>query len=148
MNSFLKLFWPVITIVLFTSFSTVKEKISLTVEVNGLRNSKGDVQFTLYNKKGSIPDEKFRNAYKIIKGKIINDSSEVTFDHLPAGEYAVSILHDEDSNGKIKKGMFLPREGIGFSNYQSINLANRPSFKKAVFDLRSDSTISVKIIYL
>jgi len=146
MNRFLKLCW--IAVILFTSFINKKEMFSLTVEVNGLRNSKGDVQFALYNKKSSIPDEKFKNSYKIIKGKIINDSSEVTFDHLPAGKYAVSILHDEDGNGKIKKVIFLPKEGIGFSNYQSISLANRPSFKKASFDLNNNLTINVKIIYL
>jgi len=32
-------------------------------------------------------------------------------------KYAINILHDEDNNGKIKKGFVLPKEGMGFSNY-------------------------------
>jgi uncharacterized protein (DUF2141 family) len=30
------------------------------------------------------------------------------------------LLHDENKNGKIDKGFILPKEGIGFSNFQSI----------------------------
>ena len=40
---------------------------SLTIEVKNLRNSKGVVQFALYNKDGSIPDEDYDNYYKILK---------------------------------------------------------------------------------
>ena len=75
---------------------------SLTVKVNNLRNTKGNVLFALYNKKGAIPDEKFRNYFRITSREIIRNSSEVTFRNLVPGRYAVSILHDEDSNGKIK----------------------------------------------
>jgi uncharacterized protein (DUF2141 family) len=56
-------------------------------------------------------------------------------------------LHDEDGNEKIKKGFVLPKEGIGFSNYQSIGIGNKPNFKKASFEVDSDKTVSVKIIY-
>jgi uncharacterized protein (DUF2141 family) len=42
---------------------------SLTIDVKNLRNAKGIVQFALYNKDGSIPDEDYENYYKIIKGR-------------------------------------------------------------------------------
>jgi uncharacterized protein (DUF2141 family) len=32
-------------------------------------------------------------------------------------QFAINILHDEDNNGKIKKGIIFPGEGIGFFNY-------------------------------
>lgn len=47
---------------------------SLAIKVKNLRNSKGIVQFTLYNKDGSIPDENYENYYKILKGEIVNGS--------------------------------------------------------------------------
>ncbi|HFB61944.1 MAG TPA: DUF2141 domain-containing protein, partial [Bacteroidetes bacterium] len=119
-----------------------------TVKVNGLRNNKGDVLVALYNKEGTIPDEKFKNYFRITTGKISGDSSQVVFRNLPAGRYAVSVLHDEDRNGKIKKGFFLPKEGVGFSNYKTINLSHRPSFKKASFELQNNQTVLVNIIYL
>ena len=134
---------------LLSSFSYNKEeKYSLTVEVENLRNSKGLVQFALYNKDGSIPDEHYKNYFKMEKATINNDKAEVTFSNLPEGDYAVNILHDENNNGKIDKGLLLPKEGIGFSNYQSIGLRNRPNFSKASFELKQNKTIKVKIVYM
>jgi uncharacterized protein (DUF2141 family) len=113
-----------------------------------LRNSKGTVQITLYNKDGSIPDEHYKNYFKMEKVNITNGKSQCTFSNLPKGNYAVNILHDENNNGKIDKGLILPKEGIGFSNYSSIGLTNRPNFKKASFELTQNKTIKVKVIYM
>jgi uncharacterized protein (DUF2141 family) len=121
---------------------------SLTVNVAGLQNSKGIVQYALYNTEGSIPDESYKKTFRILTGTIINGSSQVTFKNLPPGIYAVNILHDENNNGKIDKGFILPKEGIGFSNYQSIGLKNRPDFSKASFEIKADTSISVKVIYM
>ena len=124
------------------------EAYSLTVKVHDLRNSKGVIQFALYNKEGTIPDERYTKYYKKLIGEISEGSSSVTFDNLPPGKYAVNILHDEDKNGKIDKGLILPKEGIGFSNYESIGLSNRPKFSKASFELRSNMTTDVKVVYM
>ena len=138
-----------ISFLTLSSFNNQKgENYSLTVEVNGLQNSKGIVQFALYNKDGTIPDEDYKKCCKILKEKIQNGSSKVTFNNLPLGKYAVNILHDENENGEIDKGFILPIEGVGFSNYQSIGLTNRPNFSKASFELNCDKKISVKVIYM
>ena len=134
-----------------TLYSFVKpnaETFSLTIDVKNLRNEKGVVQFALYNKDGSIPDEDYENYYKIVKGEIVNGSSTITFKNIPTGKYAVNILHDENKNGKIDKGFILPIEGIGFSNFQSIGLTNRPNFSKASFELKGNKTINIKVIYM
>jgi uncharacterized protein (DUF2141 family) len=134
---------------IFYSFANPStDTYSLTIEVKNLRNEEGIVQFALYNKDGSIPDEYYENYYKILKGNIVNGSSTITFKNIPLGKYAVNILHDENKNGKIDKGFILPKEGVGFSNYQSIGLTNRPNFSKASFELKENKTISVKIIYM
>lgn len=138
-----------ITILILFSFNIQKgETYSLTIEVKELQNSKGVVQFALYNKDGTIPDEDYKKCYKILKEKIQNGSSKVTFSNLPSGKYAVNILHDENENGEIDKGFILPIEGIGFSNYQSVGLTNRPNFSKACFELKENKTINVKVIYM
>ena len=125
-----------------------KETYSLTITVKELRNLKGHVQFTIYNKDKSIPDEKFEGYYLMKTGVIDNNSeARVTFKNLPKGKYAVNILHDENKDGKIDKGWVLPTEGVGFSNFESIGLRNRPKFSKASFELDKDKTVAVKIIY-
>lgn len=121
---------------------------SLKVDVKDLRNSSGSVQFALYNKDGSLPDENYKMYYRKLTGKILNAYSTVTFTDLPEGKYAVNVLHDENNDGKIKKGFLLPKEGIGFSNYQTIGFSNRPNFQKATFRLYKDLIINIKVIYM
>jgi len=133
-----------------TSFSDrrTQNTYSLVVDVSGLRNSKGILQVALYNKEGSIPDEHYRNHFRLVREKINEGSAKLIFTDLPEGKYAVNVLHDENNNGKIDKGFILPEEGIGFSNYESIGLRNKPSFEKASFYLSADKSIIVKIIYM
>lgn len=134
----------------FTALTnTNTSSYALSVKVNGLKNSEGTVIFALYNKKGSIPDEKLKNFYKKESVSIVDEKSEVTFNNLPKGLYAVTILHDENKNEKIDKKFMLPLpdEGVGFSKYNDFGLTNRPNFKNASFNLNTDTTIVVKIIY-
>ena len=137
-----------LSLTLYSFSNPNADTYSLTIEVKNLRNAKGIVQFALYNKDGSIPDEDYENYYKIVKGEIVNGSSTITFKNIPIGKYAVNILHDENKNGKIDKGFILPIEGIGFSNFQSIGLTNRPNFSKASFELKENKTINIKMIYM
>ncbi len=129
-------------------FAYADETCSLMVEVHGLRSSKGVIQFMLYNRDGTIPDKECKSYYKKQTGKIDEGVSYTVFENLPKGRYAVTVVHDENMNGKIDSGFFLPIEGIGFTNYSSIGLANRPDFVKASFDLSSNVTKSIKVIYL
>lgn len=138
---------PAWIFILFAFNYRKDERVSLTVEVSELKNSTGQVIFSLYNKDGSIPDEELKNYYKNAKVDISNKSAETTFKNLPKGKYAVNIVHDENKNGKIDKGWILPIEGIGFSNFKSIGFSNKPNFKKASFELNENRSISVKTIY-
>jgi uncharacterized protein (DUF2141 family) len=138
---------------LILPFSSFRESgdgpgFSLKVEVSGIRNSSGSILFALYNREDAFPDEHYKKYFKKLTGKIVNGASSVTFENLPEGKYAVNILHDENNDGKIKKGIILPREGIGFSNFQSIGFSNRPTFSKASFNVQNDKTIKVNIIYM
>lgn len=127
---------------------SAQEGYTLRIEVGGLESSKGQVIFSLYDKEDAIPDKKLENHLKMKKEKISGDSSSAIFTDIEAGTYAISILHDEDGDGKITKGMLLPKEGIGFSNLRSIGPMNKPNFEKASFELKKDTTIRVEAVYL
>ena len=143
------LLFGLIAILLF-SFSDQQgsSRYSLTVKVDHLRNSKGVVQISIYNKDGSIPDEKFKKYFKQKVVQISGNTATYTFVGLPKGKYAVNILHDENKNGMIDKRFIMPKEGIGFSNFNSIGFSNKPNFKKASFELNGDKEIDIKIIYM
>jgi uncharacterized protein (DUF2141 family) len=134
-------------LLLFFNYSYGQESYFLTVKVNDLRNSTGVVVFALYNKDGSIPDEKLKKYYKKEIVPIVKNLATVTFNNLQKGNYAVVILHDENNNSKIDKKFIFPTEGVGFSNFQTINLSNRPSFSKASFLINENLIKSIKIIY-
>ncbi len=61
-------------LVLLPTLSTAKG-FTLKISVDNLRDSKGVVQFALYNKDGTIPDEKYQKQYRKHVEKISNNRS-------------------------------------------------------------------------
>lgn len=129
--------------------NTKTASYSLTIKSDGLENSTGTVIVALYNKDGLIPDQKLKKYYKKESINIIHNKAEVTFNNLPQGLYAVTIIHDENKNEKLDTKFLLPlpKEGVGFSNYEDFGFSNRPNFKKASFILDKDTIIMIKVIY-
>ena len=124
-----------------------EELYSLRVEADNFRISKGVAQFAVYNEDGTIPDEKLDRYFKKEEGRIVNGKSFVIFKDLPKGRFTVTVLHDENSNEKIDKTFFYPKEGFGLTNFEKISLSNRPDFSKASFVLSEDAVKNIKLIY-
>jgi len=120
---------------------------TLTVVATGLKNDQGEIQFSLYNKEGSIPDKALNKYFKMQRVTITGTKVKAVFKDLPKGNYAVSLFHDENNNHKIDKGLIMPEEGVGLSNYKSVNLFNLPNFKSASFPLDHDKEVKIKVIY-
>ncbi len=101
----------------------------------------------LFNSKDGFPDNP-KKKYKGITSKIKDKKSEAVFTDIPFGVYAVGILHDEDSDGEMKAGLFgIPKEGYGSSN-NAQGFMGPPKFDKAKFELISDSlSIRIKVNY-
>lgn len=117
---------------------------SIRVTVDHLRNTKGHLLISLYNGSDGFPD----NAAKAIRKQqvsITGNSTVITFNDLPAGNYAVAILHDENDDGKMNTTWVgLPREGYGFSN-NAMGTFGPPSFRKASFAHAGDATTTITI---
>ncbi len=124
------------------------QAVTLTVIATDLENNHGKVQFSLYNKVGTIPDKELNKYYKMQRISINDAQAKAIFKNLPKGRYAVSIFHDENNNHKIDKGLFLPKEGVGLSNFKTINFFNLPDFEKASFLLNHNKKIYIKIVHL
>lgn len=63
-------------------------------------------------------------------------SKSVQFDGLSPGSYAISIVHDENANGRMDAFLGIPREGFGFSGNAAPRLGP-PSFREAPIELKS-----------
>jgi uncharacterized protein (DUF2141 family) len=82
-----------------------QDGFNLTVKINNLRNSTGNIQYSVYNKADSLPDQKFEKYYIQAKANIVNNSSQIVFRNLSKGRYAINILHDENKDGKSIKAL-------------------------------------------
>ena len=113
------------------------------VEVVGLRNSKGQVFCALYASSEGFP----KDSQKAIR----RDSSSISekkvvceFSGIKPGTYAVSVFHDENSNGKLDTNFLgIPREGVGASNDARGHMGP-PKFDAAQFQF-SGSRLNLKI---
>jgi uncharacterized protein (DUF2141 family) len=128
------------------SFSTQYVN-TLHITITDLRNSDGVVLLYLYNQEGSIPDREHVNYYKKTVLPISNATATFSFKNIPSGHYAVTMIHDENSNGTIDVGFLLPKEGVGTSNFDSLSFFNRPNFEKAQFTVEKETYIEVKALY-
>jgi uncharacterized protein (DUF2141 family) len=122
---------------------------TLTVHINGARNTKGKIGVLLFQSPDGFPSE----PSKAIRQERINIdsgtlSAEATFKDLPDGTYAVSVLHDENDNGKMDKNfMGIPKEGYGASNNPRKRMGP-PGFVEAKFSVtQPQQTIEIKLMY-
>lgn len=104
----------------------------IRISVINLRNEKGHVLVSLFRDGAGYPDDATK-AYRKIKLDISAKKASVLFTGLPAGTYAVSILHDENDDQKMNKtSLGLPKEGYGFSN-NVVGAFGPPSWSRASF---------------
>ena len=122
---------------------------TLTVHVNGARNTKGKIGVSLFQSPQGFPED----TSKAIRQESVEIdpstmSTQVVFKNLPQGIYAVSVLHDENGNGKMDKNFVgMPKEGYGASNNPKKKM-HAPTFDEAKFSLNSaEQTIEVTLIY-
>lgn len=128
---------------IFLMFSATKSS-ELSINIRGLESNVGKVLVLVFKDSDGFPEED-QKAYKILELSISNKSASEKISDIPSGNYAVSVLHDENGDGKMKKnGLGIPTEGFGFSNNPSI-LFGQPSFEKCSFWLKEGTSKQVKI---
>ena len=100
---------------------------SIQVKVTGIREASGNILIALFNNEGDF----LKKAVQSRSIKASDTTVIYVFDNLAAGDYAISIIHDENSNGELDKNYLgIPREGFAFGN-NSMGTFGPPSFEKA-----------------
>ncbi len=121
------------------------EPAALHVTVTGLHSADGQLIACLWSEKPGFPNcSKSETALR----KIIAVDGSTMHISLPlpsAGQYAVTVVHDEDGNGKMKRNFIgMPTEGVGVSN----NPGGMPGFNKSLIDAQPGGTITIRMKYL
>lgn len=123
-------------------------KGSIIVEAVGFENDKGKARLLLFSDKEKkyFPSEQdsafIRRILPIEDNKVV-----FQLDSLPYGDYAVSVHHDENNDGKVNSNWLgIPKEGLGASN-NAKGTFGPPSFEKAKITLnKPEISITINMV--
>lgn len=119
----------------------------VTVHLTGLRSEKGAVLLCLT-----------RDSRRFLKcqeapgsvGKSVpaGHAARVTLGQVPAGQYALLVVHDENRNGRFDMTLGIPREGFGFSNNPAMR-PRPPRWEEIRFELKPGQAVqTIRVRYV
>jgi len=120
------------------------EAVKLDISLSGLRSANGEVRLCVWHGAAKFPDGKCGGESIVVPAAAPSVSVEVPL--LP-GDYAVSLIHDENGNGKLDTNFLgIPKEGVGFSKNPKISFGP-PSYVSAKFDVAADTSEAIRMKY-
>ena len=115
-----------------------------TIIISGVEHNNGYIDVKIYTDKESFLKEKL--AAETIRKKATKGETIMPLSKLHEGIIAIVVYHDEDSDGKLKTGLFWrPKEGFAFSN--NYTPKGPPKFKKASIELVHGESVSIELQY-
>nr|WP_262913879.1 DUF2141 domain-containing protein [Aequorivita vitellina] len=119
------------------------ETHTLTINITDIENVEGTLEVAIFNTNERFLEE--GQALKTISVKVKAKSQTVVFTDLPKGNYAVSMYHDENSDGKCNRNfMGIPKEPYGFSNNFRPKFS-APTFQDCQFYLAENHTMKISL---
>ncbi|MDE8653814.1 DUF2141 domain-containing protein [Novosphingobium sp. H3SJ31-1] len=119
----------------------------VSVSVTGLRSTRGQVLACLTARPKAFPGcagDPAAHTLIVPAGSHV----ELDFGAIPNGRYAISLVHDENANGRLDKRLMMPREGFGFSRDAPVRFGP-PSFASAAFAVDgAQAHLSIRMRYL
>lgn len=111
-----------------------------------LRSIKGTIRLCLTRERRHFPDCKSDPAAFRQSGPARDASLDLK--GIPPGAYALSIMHDENGNGRLDTFAGIPKEGFGFSRNPAIRFGP-PNFAAVVFTVSGGhNRQAVRVRYL
>ena len=118
---------------------------TLTVVVEGVNQKDGNIGMLVFNSDKGWPDDRKAAFKDIAVPAKPGTTNTIEVPNLPAGEYAVAVIHDVNKNHKLDKNMLgVPTEQWGMSTNPSHGL-KAPSYDSVKFSLKGNQEIHVKV---
>ncbi|HEY0742995.1 MAG TPA: DUF2141 domain-containing protein [Chryseosolibacter sp.] len=116
----------IVAVLLFSASMTFAQS-NIEVTVKNIEEAKGSIRVGLFANENDF-------LKTPVEGKVVKVAGtevKVVFENVKAGEYAVSVIHDENDNGELDtNGLGIPKEGFAFGN-NAMGMFGPPSFEKA-----------------
>ena len=124
--------------------STASGGYTLTIYADGVNDKGGNVGVLVFNSANGWAEDR-STALKDITVPAQQGTVKIVVPGLPAGEYAVALVHDVNKNHKLDRNMVgQPKEQWGLSNDPHAVLKT-PSYKSCTFQLKGDQDIHIKM---
>ena len=119
-------------------------ELSLTLQ--GLRSERGQVRLCLTRNPRHFPN--CAGDPQALRRSLPTSQAASLSLEVPPGNYALSVIHDENNNGRLDTFLRVPREGFGFSRNPGIRMGP-PRFEETRFNIAGDAVAqSVRIRYI
>ena len=120
---------------------------NLNVNIEGLKNQKGQICFSLFESSKGFPGNKKR-ALQAKCVKIKDTSVPFQLGSIKAGSYAVAMFHDANGDGTLNRNSFgIPTEGFGFSGNPRV-ITGPPKFSEsAIIVAGTNTNIDIQMQY-
>ncbi len=119
----------------------------ITVVFDNLSSDRGEILYLLFSDKKGFPDQDDKS---LRSGKISASEGKkhgLLLSGLANGDYALSVFHDENKNGKLDTNFLgIPKEGFAFSSNPKV-FFGPPAFDKAKFYVDKNQSIRLDFIY-
>ena len=123
----------IILVVLVIFHFPRKKKYNIEVLVTNITLHQGTIELAIFNESEVFLEK--NKSFKKYSKKVKQDSLLIRLKNIPKGEYAISLYHDVNSDGKCNLNFIgIPVEPYGFSN-NFIPLIRKPSFSDCLFSV-------------
>ena len=129
-------------LIVYHASSAEGGNITLTVNITGGTPNTGTAILSLFASAENFLKQPIQKASKPI-GK--HGKAVFIIHSLERGTYAISVVYDQDNNGKLNTGFLgIPTERVGFSN-NAMSIFGPPSFDKAAFEVNDSSELNIQL---
>ena len=139
----------IISFFCFLTFAVTLSAQDVEVTITGIRSEKGQIAIGVFKDDATFQEEDAFLDIQFPKKNIADGKMTVKFS-LEPGIYGLSLLDDENSNGKMEYNfLHIPKEGFGFSDYYHTGIT-KPRFDAFRFVLEKDQTkrITIRVRYM
>ncbi len=121
------------------------DPVRLELSLSGLRSTAGEVRLCIWHSPERFKRGKCEGDSQSI---VVGAASTLTLQvPLAPGDYAVSLVHDENGNGRLDKNLLgIPTEGVGFSQNPRLSFGP-PSYAATRFDVAADTSETIRLKY-
>jgi uncharacterized protein (DUF2141 family) len=115
----------------------------IVVAIRNFRNDKGACIVCLYDNAGAFSGK--GNPIRMLKIPVSGKIASAVFDNIPTGTYAISVIHDANSNNRFDTNFIgIPTEGYGASQ-NKLPFAAAPKFDENKFAVSPHTTTAIDI---